>query len=71
MGKSCVYGIHNRRLFIADHIGIVTHPIRNLILSLKQIDAVVIHACIDNVSGNFHCYTRSFLHYMFILPRVL
>ena len=54
MGKILIHRIHNCYFFIPDHIGVVAHPIGNRILPLKQINLMIIDACINNIICNIH-----------------
>ena len=54
VSKSCIYRIHNSNFFILDHVRIVSHPIRNHILSLKKIYLMVIYTHVKNVIRNLH-----------------
>ena len=51
--------IHNRNFFINYYIRIISHSIRYNILSFKQVNLVVIYACIFNVIG--YCHSDSSL----------
>ena len=55
--KVAVNGVHDSDLAVHDDIGIVCHAVRNIILTLKQVDLVVIHAHISDIVGNIHFHT--------------
>ena len=65
VSESGINRIHNSTLLIANHIGVIAHPVGNLILSFKKIYAVIINACINNISGNFHYYAPFFVIALF------
>ena len=69
-GEVPVRGIHDRNLFIQDHIGIVGHAFRHDVHSLKQVDFVIVHADIINVLCNAAHVRFSFRNVLncFILP---
>ena len=54
MGEVLVNGIHDRDLFINDHIGIVGHAVWHLVLAFKKVDAVIVDAYIFDGIGDFH-----------------
>ena len=51
MGEIHVHSVHNRNLVIKDYVGIIRHPVWNRILSLKQVDDMVINANIADISN--------------------
>ena len=58
--KILIHRIHNGNFLIHDHIRIICHAIWHNILSLKQIDLMVIHTDILNIICN--------CHFFFLLP---
>ena len=46
--------VHDRDLIINDHIRIVRHTVRHDILTLEQVDIVVIDADVLDIIGNKH-----------------
>ena len=54
MGEMSIDGIHNSDFFIKDHIRIIGHAIRYNILSLKQINLMVIDTYISDIVCDFH-----------------
>ena len=54
MRKLCVNGIHDRYLLVDDNVRIVGHALRNNVLSLEQVDLVVVHTHISYISCNRH-----------------
>ena len=53
-GKKSIHRIHNGDFLIQDHIGIVRHSIRNLILSLEQIHLMVVYTHIFYTCTDLH-----------------
>jgi len=54
VGKVGIYSIHDSCFFIQDHIGIIGHAIRNLVLSFEKVDLMVIYAYVFDCIGDFH-----------------
>ena len=54
IGKACVYRIKYCRFFIADHIGIVGHAVWHIVLSLEQVNVIIVYAEIFNVICDKH-----------------
>ena len=54
VGEVRVHRVHDRDFFIPDHVGIVRHAVRHVVLPLEQVDPVVVHADVDDVVGNKH-----------------
>ncbi len=54
LGKAAVNGIHDGNFIIKDDIGIVGHAVGDDILSLKEINFVVIHTHIADSIGDIH-----------------
>ena len=54
MSKILIYCIHNCYFLITNHIRIIAHSIWNWILPLKQINLMIIDACINNIICNIH-----------------
>ena len=54
MGKPCVDRVHDRNFCVNDNIRIVRHAVFNDILTLEQVDIMVIHAHISDVFCNLH-----------------
>ena len=59
-GKSAFHRIHDRNLFIYHRIGIIRHTIGYVILSLKQINFMIIHADISDVLRYMHTQSPHF-----------
>ena len=58
VGELAVNGVHDRDLPVDNHIGVVRHAVGNDILTLKQVNFVVVHADITDVVGDvFHFVT--------------
>ena len=68
MGELSIHRIHNGNFFIFYHIGIVGHSIWDLILSLKQIQLMVVDACINDIVGNIHRSHSPFLIESIVCP---
>ena len=49
-----IYGIHNRDLVIQDHVRVVGHSVRNLILSFKKVNLMVIYTCVSDSICDLH-----------------
>ena len=60
-----IYRIHNGGLFVEDNIRIVSHSVRNNVLSLKKIDLMVIHADVNYVLCNFHHFLPPVILYLY------
>ena len=58
--KVAVNRIHHGDFLVTDHIGVVCHAVGNHILTLKQVDFVVVHTNIDDVVCHFHRKTSFF-----------
>ena len=56
--KMRIYRVHNCNLFVHDHIRVVRHTVRNIILSFKQIYLMIIDTYIINIISDFHCYHK-------------
>ena len=54
MGKAPVYGVHNSDLFVHDGVGIVAHAARDNVLSLEQVDRMVVDADVPDVLCDCH-----------------
>ena len=63
VGKVAVNGVHDGDFAVKDHVGVVRHAVGNVVLTLKQIDFVVVNAHIADVFGDFH---KIFLTFVFI-----
>ena len=50
--KVAVDRVHYSNLFVKDHIGVVRHTVGHVILTLKQVDLVVVNADIPDVFGD-------------------
>ena len=59
MGEVSVHRVHDGDLFVKDHIGIVCHSVGNHILTLKEVNLMIIDTDITNVICNFHLFTPS------------
>ena len=58
MGEIAVNGVHDRDFPVDNHIGVVRHAVGNDILTLKQVNFMVVHADITDVVSNvFHFVT--------------
>ena len=53
--KVGVHRIHHGDFFIQNHIGIVGHPVLYGVLSLKEVDVMVVYAYVANVICDLHC----------------
>ena len=54
MGEILVHRIHDRDLFVQNHVGIVGHAIGNPVLTLKQVHLMIIDTHIANIIRNVH-----------------
>ena len=54
MGKAPVYGVHDGDLFVHDGVGIVAHAARDNVLSLEQVDRMVVDADVPDVLCDCH-----------------
>ena len=52
--KVRVHGVHNRDFIVENDIRVVGHSVRNLVLSLKKVNIVVIHAHINYIISYSH-----------------
>ena len=48
------HGIHDGDLLVEDDVGVVCHAERHVVLPLEQVDVVVVHADVDDISGDVH-----------------
>ena len=55
-GEKAIHCVHNSDFFIQNHIGIVRHSVRNLILSLKQIYLMIVYTHIFYTCTDFHMF---------------
>ena len=55
-GEKSIHCVHNGDFVIQDHIGIVRHSVRNLILSLKQIYLMIVYTHIFYTRTDFHMF---------------
>ena len=55
-GEKAIHCVHNGDFVIQDHIGIVRHSVRNLILSLKQIYLMIVYTHIFYTCTYFHMF---------------
>ena len=53
-GEVAVYGVHDRDLLVENDVGVVGHAERHVVLTLEQVDLMVVDADIANVFGNVH-----------------
>ena len=59
VGEVGIHGVHDRDRLVDDGIGVVSHAIGNLVLTLKEVHAVVVYADIANVLCDRHCLRSS------------
>ena len=57
IGLSLIDGIHDRDLIIDDRIRVVGHAVRNDVLTLEQVDVVIVGTDIDDGVGNVSVHT--------------
>ena len=55
-----VRGIHDRDLFIHNHIGIVGHSLRYDVHTFKQIDFMIVDADVTDIIGDVYPFFLSF-----------
>ena len=56
VAEARIDGIHHRRLCVLHQIAVVRHATRHHVLSLKQIDVVVVHAHRNDIRRDFHTF---------------
>ena len=66
MCEIAVHRIHDGGLLIEDEIGVIRHAVGDFVLSLEQVDPVVVHSDIDYVAGDLHLVLSLYV-YSFIL----
>ena len=54
MRKVLIDGIHDGDLVIEDQIGIVGHAVGDFVLSLKEVDLMIVDADVSDSIGDFH-----------------
>ena len=58
-GEILIHRVHNGDLFIQNDIRIVSHAVGDGVLSLKQVDFMVIYTNVANIVGNGHSASPS------------
>ena len=59
VAEACIGGIHHRCFRVLDEIAVVRHAAGHHILSLEQINVVVVHAHIGDIFRDFHAFPLS------------
>ena len=54
VSESCVDTVHDRDLLVDDRIRIISHAVRDGVLSFKEIDLTIIHTYVSDVICNVH-----------------
>ena len=56
VGKGGIHRVHNGDLLVRDQIGIIRHAVRHYVLTLKEINGMIVHTNVSDVFCYVHFY---------------
>ena len=54
MGEAGIHRVHNGDQIVQDHVGIIGHAVGNNVLTLKEVNGMIVDTDVTDISSDLH-----------------